>query len=54
MKADTDPDVFMSEINQIRNEHNDLDEVVFTERLNVIILDALPAENYSSIKLEAI
>ena len=43
MKPDTDPDVFLSEINQIRDELSVLDETVSTERLTTIILDALPA-----------
>ena len=56
MKADTNPDVFRSEINQPRDELSDLNEVMSTERLTTINinLDALPAEKYSTIKLEAI
>ena len=54
MKLDTDPDVFLSEINQIRDELDVLDETVSTERLTTIIIDALPAEMYSTVKLEAI
>ena len=54
MKPDTDPDVFMSEINQIRDELDVLDKMVSTEHLTTIILDALPAEMYSTVKLEAI
>ena len=50
----TDPDVFLSEINQIRYERSVLDEAASTERLTTIILDALPAETYSTVKLEAI
>ena len=41
MKTYTDPDVFMLEINQIRDKLSDLDEVVSIERLTSIILDAL-------------
>ena len=53
MKADTaPPDVFLSQINQIRDELSVLDEVVSTERLTTIILDALPDEMYSIVKLE--
>ena len=51
---DTKPDLFLSEINQIRDELGVLDETVSTERLTTIILDALPAEMYSTVKLEAI
>ena len=54
MKADTEPDVFLSEINQIRVELSVLDEAVSTERLTTINLDALSAEMYSAVKLEAI
>ena len=51
MKSDTDPDVFLSEINQIRDELRVLDETISTERFTTIILDTLPA---STVKLEAI
>ena len=52
MNPDTDPDVFLSEINQIRDELSVLDETVSMERLTTIICDALPAEMYSTVKLE--
>ena len=54
MKPDTDPDVFLSEINQICNELGALDETISTERLTTIIIDVLPADMYSTVKLEAI
>ena len=55
MKPDTDPDVFLSEINLIRDELGVLYEAVSTECLTTIILDALPAKMYSAVeKLEAI
>ena len=54
MKPDTDTDVFMSEMNQIRDELGVFGETVSTERLTTIILDALPAEMYSTVKLEAV
>ena len=54
MKPDTHADVFLSKINQIRDELSVLDETISTERLTIIILDALPAEIYSTVKLEAI
>ena len=54
MKPDSDPDVFLSEINQIRDELGVLDETVSMKRLTTIILDALPVEMYSTVKLEAI
>ena len=50
MKADTGPDVFLSEINQLRDELSDLDEMVSTEYLtSTLILEALLAEKYSII-----
>ena len=54
MEPDTDPDAFPSEINQTCDELGVLDETVSTERLTTIILDALPAEMYSTVKCEAI
>ena len=52
-KLDTDPDVFLSEINQARDELSVLDETVSTERLITITLDVLSAEIYSTVKLDA-
>ena len=46
MKSDTDPDVFLSDINQICNELGALDETPSTERMTTTILDALPADMY--------
>ena len=43
VKVDTDPDVFLSEINQIRDELTDLNQVISSEHLTTIIHDALPA-----------
>ena len=54
MKPDTDPDDFPSETNQIRDELGALNETISTERLTTIILDALPADMYSAVKIEAI
>ena len=54
MKADTDHDVFLLEIDQMRDDLSVLDEEVSTERLTTIIRDTLPAEIYSTVKLEAI
>ena len=51
IKADTYPDIYMSEINQLRDELNDLEEVTFSERLTIITLDVLPAKQYSRAKL---
>ena len=44
MKPDTDPDVFLLEINKMRDELDVLDEIVSTERLTAIVLDTLPAK----------
>ena len=54
MKPDTDPDLFLSEMHHIRDELGVLDETGPIEHLTTIILDALPAEIYSTVKLEAI
>ena len=52
---DTDPDVFLSKIYQMHHELDVLDETVSTGRLTtIIILDALPAEMFPTVKLEAI
>ena len=51
MKVDTDPDIFQLEMNQLRDKLIDQDEVVCTEHLTTITLDALPAENYMTTKL---
>ena len=53
MKDDTDSGVFISEIHQLRDKLSNLDEVVSTERLTTIILDALSAE-YSTHRIHAI
>ena len=39
---------------QVCNELGALDETISTERMTTIILDALPADMYSTVKLEAI
>ena len=54
MKADTDPDVFLSEIFQLGDELCDLDYVGSIERLTVMIVDASPDGKYSTIKLQTI
>ena len=43
-----DPDVFLSEVLQLRDELSDFGETVSNERLTNIILDALPGERYST------
>ena len=42
MMSGINPDVFLSEVVQLRDELNDLGEVVSNERLTTVILDALP------------
>ena len=54
MKADTDSDVFLSEVDQLRDKICDLEEVVVTDHLTTKTLDALPAEKYSTIKVQVI
>ena len=54
MRSDIDPDVFLSEVAQLRDEFNDLGEVVSDERLTAIMLDALPEKMYSTVKVKSI
>ena len=53
-RTESDCDVFLSEVCQPRNKLSDLHEVVSTERLTTILLDSLPAEKYSTIKIPAV
>ena len=39
MKADTSPDIFFSEVLQLRDDLNDVGEVVFNKRSTTFILD---------------
>ena len=54
MRANTNPDVFISEGFQLRDELNDMGEVVSIEHLTTIILDALPTEKYWAMKIQYI
>ena len=54
MKACTDLDVFMSKMYQLRDKLSDLDEVIFTEHLTNIILNALPVNIYPIINIQAV
>ena len=54
MKSDINPDVLLSEVFQLRDELIDLGEAVTDERLTTIILDALPKEIDSRIKMQSI
>ena len=49
MRSDIDPDVFLSEVFQLRDDLSDLSEVVSNERSTAIILDTLPKEMYSTL-----
>ena len=51
MRSDIDANVFLSEVFQLRDELDDLGETVTDERLITIILDALPEETYSTVKM---
>ena len=53
MKADIDSEVFLPGIYQQRNELSDLDKVASTERLSIIIVDALVPEKMTTIKIQA-
>ena len=53
MRSDVDPDVFLSEVFQLRDELDDLGETVTDERLTTIILDVLPEEMYSTVKIQS-
>ena len=53
MNAYTDPDVFLSKINQLRDKLGYLDEVISADSLPTVIFDALPAEKCLAIKLVA-
>ena len=53
MTPDIDADVFFSEVFQLRDKLSDLGEVVSSERLTTIILDALPEEKNPTIKVQS-
>ena len=53
MRSDIDTDVFLSKVFQ-PDELNDLGEVVSNERMATIILDALPEERHSTIKVQSV
>ena len=53
MKDDTDTAVFMFKIYQLSDEVRHMDKVVSTGRLTATILNALPAEKYSTRKIQA-
>ena len=53
-RSDIDPDVFLSEVFQLRDELDDLGETVTDEALTTIILDALPEEMHSTVKMQSV
>ena len=53
-RSDIDPDVFVSKVFQRRNKISDLGEVASNDCLKNIILDVLPEEKYSTIKVRSI
>ena len=54
MRPGIDPDVFLSGSLQLRDELDDLGETVTDERLTTMILDALPEEMYSTVRMESV
>ena len=53
MRSDIDPDVVLSEAFQ-HCDKLDLGETVTEERLTTILLDALPEEMYSTVKMQSV
>ena len=54
MSSNIDPDMFLSKVFQLRDKLSDLGEIVFNGRSKTIIIDALPDELYSTIKVASI
>ena len=54
MRSDIDPDAFLSNVFQLRDELDDLGEIVTGERLTTINLDALLEEMYSTVKMQSV
>ena len=54
MSSDIDPDVFLSQVYQLRDEFGDLGEIVTNEPLTTAILDALPEDMYSTDEMQSI
>ena len=54
MRSDIDPDVFLSEVFQLRDALDDLGATVTEERLTTIISDALREEMYSTVKMQSV
>ena len=54
IRSNIDPNVFLSEVFQLHDQLSDLGEVVSNERLETVILDALPDERYSRTKVQSV
>ena len=54
MRSDFDPDVFLWEVFQLRDELGDLGETDVRLTTIIIILDALPEEMYSTVKMQSV
>ena len=54
MRSDIDPDVFLPEVFQLRDDLSHLGGVVYDESLTAIILDALPEDMYSTVRVRSI
>ena len=54
MRSNIDSDVCLSKVVQHRDELNDLGDALTDERLKTIILDALPEEMHSAVKMQSI
>ena len=52
-RADIDPDMLFAEAYELRDELSDLNEVVSIDCMATTIFDALPAEKYSTITIQA-
>ena len=54
IRFNIDHDVLLSEGFQLSDALRDLSEVISNDHLTTIILDALPEERYSKLKLQSI
>ena len=54
MSSDINPHAFISQVVQLRDEFGDLSKIVSNERLTTAILDTLPKEMYSTVKMQSI
>ena len=54
MRSDIDPNVFHSEVFQLRDDLSNSRKAFSDERLTTIILDALPKEMYFKVKMQSL